>query len=147
MPLPRQLGAYNTVWRIQHKLMQGMVERSGRQRLQGRVQLDDAGLGGERSGGKWGRGAEGKTPFVAAVQTPEEGRSQYIKLNVVQSVRKSHLADWAGRHLVAGSEVVSDGLQGFDGVTQAGRSASGCSQWGWAYRGGEAGVLLGEYRA
>ncbi len=101
MPWYRQLGvSYHAVWRIQHKLMQVMMERTGRQRLDGQVQLDDADLGGERSGGKRGRGAEGKTPFVAAVQTTEEGHPQRIQRNVVPSVRQSHLADGARRHLV-----------------------------------------------
>ncbi|MEX3581702.1 MAG: transposase, partial [Burkholderia sp.] len=42
-------------------------------RLDERVEVDDAYLGGERSGGKAGRGAPGKTPFVAAVQTSDDG--------------------------------------------------------------------------
>lgn len=121
MQLHRQPGvSCNAAWRIKHKLMQVMAERTGSRRLDGRVQLDDAYLGGERSGGKRGRGADGKTPFVAAVQTSEEGHPQCIKLNVVKGFRKSHIADWAGQHLAAGSEVVSDGLKGFDGVTRAG---------------------------
>ena len=41
-------------------------------RLAGRVEVDDAYLGGARSGGKRGRGAAGKTPFVAAVETTAE---------------------------------------------------------------------------
>ena len=55
------------VWRIRHKLMQVMMERDREHTLSGWIQLDDAYLGGERSGGKRGRGAPGKTPFVAAV--------------------------------------------------------------------------------
>ena len=39
----------------------------------GRVEMDDAYLGGRRSGAKRGRGAPGKTPFVAAVQTTADG--------------------------------------------------------------------------
>ena len=35
--------------------------------------MDDAYLGGVRSGGKRGRGAAGKTPFVAAVSTSPYG--------------------------------------------------------------------------
>ena len=34
-----------------------------------RVEIDDAYLGGERSGGKRGRGTPGKTPIIAAVET------------------------------------------------------------------------------
>ena len=51
-------------WRMRHKLMQVMMERDREHPLGGWVQLDDAYLGGERSGGKRGRGAPGKTPFV-----------------------------------------------------------------------------------
>jgi len=41
------------------------------------VQMDDAYLGGARSG-KPGRGAAGKTPFVAAVATTEDGKPDQI---------------------------------------------------------------------
>ena len=70
MKLHRQLGiSYNAAWRMRHKLMQVMMERDRAHPLGGFIQLDDAYLGGERSGGKRGRGAPGKTPFVAAVET------------------------------------------------------------------------------
>ena len=41
--------------------------------LRGIVQADDACRGGERTGGKRGRGAAGKTPFAAAVQVTADG--------------------------------------------------------------------------
>ena len=71
-----QLGiSYNAAWRMRHKLMQVMMERVRAHPLGGFIQLDDAYLGGERSGGKRGRGAPGKTPFVAAVETNAAGTS------------------------------------------------------------------------
>ena len=74
MKLHRQLGiSYNAAWRMRHKLMQMMMERDREHPLSGWIELDDAYLGGERSGGKRGRGAPGKTPFVAAVETNEQG--------------------------------------------------------------------------
>ena len=55
MDLKRQLGvSYNTAWMVKHKLMQAMRERDDSQRLQGTVELDDAYLGGEASGGQRG---------------------------------------------------------------------------------------------
>ena len=48
------------------------MERDHNNKLSGLIELDDAYLGGERSGGKAGRGAAGKTPFVAAVETTAE---------------------------------------------------------------------------
>ena len=44
-----------------------MARREGSEPLSGRVEMDDACPGGVRSGGKRGRGAPGKIPFVAAV--------------------------------------------------------------------------------
>jgi hypothetical protein len=58
--LGRRLGVTQTpAWKMKHKLAQVMMERDATKRLSGRVELDDAFLGGERSGGKRGRGAPG----------------------------------------------------------------------------------------
>ena len=56
-----------------------MARREGEKPLSGRVGMDDAYLGGVRSGGKRGWGAPGKTPFVAAVSTSPEGRPRKAK--------------------------------------------------------------------
>jgi len=69
LQLMRCLGvSYKAAWRMKQKLMQVMMERDEDKPLSGFIELDDAYLGGERSG-KPGRGAANKTPFVAAVQT------------------------------------------------------------------------------
>ena len=52
MDLKRQLGvSYNTAWMLKHKLMQTMRERDDSQPLRGIVEIDDAYLGDEASGG------------------------------------------------------------------------------------------------
>ena len=79
---------------MRHKLMQVMMERDREFPLTGWVELDDAYLGGERSGGKRGRGAPGKTPFVAAVQTNEEGHPLRMKLSVVDGFRTTEITAW-----------------------------------------------------
>ncbi|MCB1741780.1 MAG: IS1595 family transposase, partial [Gammaproteobacteria bacterium] len=63
MELGRRLGvSYNTAWKLKHKLMQVMKEREEQRcQLSGRVEMDDAYLGGSRPG-KGGRGAAGKMP-------------------------------------------------------------------------------------
>lgn len=69
LELKRLLGInYKAAWRLKHKLMQVMDEREADRVLGERVEVDDAYLGGVRPG-KAGRGAEGKVPFVIAVQT------------------------------------------------------------------------------
>ncbi len=121
MELHRHLGiSYNAAWRMKHKLMQVMLERDHGKKLSGFIELDDAYLGGERSGGKRGRGAAGKTPFVAAVETTGEGHPTRIKLAVVKGFRSAEIASWSRQHLAAGSVVISDGLPCFNAVTEAG---------------------------
>ena len=119
--LARRLGVtQTTAWSIKHKLMQVMMERDADERLHGRVELDDAYLGGERSGGKRGRGAPGKTPFVAAVETTEEGKPVRLKLRRVSGFCGRAVSGFARRSLDPGCEVVSDGLACFAAVTEAG---------------------------
>jgi transposase-like protein len=77
LALSRHLGiSYNAAWRMKHKLMQVMLERDNAKPLQGRVELDDSYWGGERRGGKRGRGAEAKEPFVAARCRPLKTRGR-----------------------------------------------------------------------
>ena len=51
MALSRELGVkYDTAWSMKHKLMQTMQERDRGKRLAGRIEIDDAYLGGEKAG-------------------------------------------------------------------------------------------------
>ena len=107
----RRLGVKQpTAWTVKHKIMAVMARREGETRLTGRVEMDDAYLGGVRSGGKRGRGAAGKTPFVAAVSTSPEGRPGKLKLAPVKGFRKREIARGAKHWLAPGAAVVTDGL-------------------------------------
>lgn len=121
LALKRHLGvSYPTAWLIHHKLMQAMCEREDRYVLGGQVQVDDAYLGGERSGGKAGRGSENKVPFVAAVSISDDGHPLRAKLTPVAGFTLKAISQWAKSHLAPGATVLSDGLACFGAVTQAG---------------------------
>ena len=121
LALKRHLGvSYPTAWLIHHKLMQAMADREARYVLDGQVQVDDAYLGGERSGGKVGRGSENKVPFVAAVSLSDEGHPLRVKLTPVSSFSMVAIGQWAKTHLAPGSTVFSDGLACFGAVSGAG---------------------------
>lgn len=122
LALSRHLGvSYNSAWLIKHKLMQTMKERDDAKPLTGLVQLDDAYWGGQRRGGRCGRGAPGKTPFVAALAcSPYEGHPLHLRLTRVHGFRTAEIARWARHHLGAGTIVVSDGLACFRAVSQTG---------------------------
>ena len=91
--LARRLGVRQpTAWAMKYKIMAVMARREGETRLSGRVEMDDAYLGGRRCGGKRGRGAAGKTPFVAAVSTGPEGRPRKLQLAPVRGFRRCEIA-------------------------------------------------------
>jgi transposase-like protein len=121
LALKRLVGvSYPTAWLIHHKLMQAMVEREERYLLGGEVQVDDAYLGGELSGGTAGHGSENKVPFLAAVSVDADGHPVHAKLTPVSGFTHKAVAAWASAHLTPGSVVVSDGLSCFNGVGDAG---------------------------
>lgn len=114
LSLKRQLGiCYRTAWRIKHKLMEAMARREDQYTLEGRIEIDDAYLGGERRGGKRGRGSENKIPFVAAVSTHEDGHPMYAKLSPVSGFTQEALESWGQTSLAPGSTVISDRLACF----------------------------------
>ena len=120
--LMRRLGvAYNTAWMLKHKLMQVMKEREAGKTLTDRVELDDAYIGGERPG-KPGRGAEGKTPFIAAIQTDLDGKPQKMALHTVSGFTKEQVRHFAEQKLDPGTDVYSDGLACFAAVIDQGCS-------------------------
>jgi hypothetical protein len=120
MELGRHLGvSYPTSWKIRHKIMRAMQERDSQYLLQGTVQIDDAYFGGERSGGKAGRGSENKVPFVAAVEMIENSRPVRIKMSRVSGFTLEAIKDWAEAYVVPGSTVLSDGFGCFRGAAKA----------------------------
>jgi hypothetical protein len=121
LSLMRMMGvSYRTAWLVHNKIMQAMSEREEAYVLRGRVQIDDAYLGGERNGGKTGRGSENKVPIVAAVSLDDAGHPIHIKVAKVKTFSFAAIADWAQEALARGCEVISDGLACFRAVTEVG---------------------------
>jgi transposase-like protein len=121
LSLKRKLGVnYRTAWLLHNKIMQAMSEREESYVLQGKVQLDDAYLGGELNGGKAGRGSENKVPIVAAVSLDDAGHPIHVKVSKVATFSFAAIADWAQDALARGCEVISDGLACFRAVAEVG---------------------------
>ena len=49
-----------------------------------RIEIDDAYIGGERTGEGAGRGRRGHTPFIIAVETSADGRPLHARLTVLR---------------------------------------------------------------
>ena len=122
LELSRHLGvSYPSAWLMKHKLMEVMRLREDSRQLSGRVEMDDGYLGGQRSGGKPGRGSENKIPFVTAVQTTESGEAELVCLAQVPFTNEA-MTDFVNKRLVRPLTVVSDGLACFTVTVQGRRS-------------------------
>jgi transposase-like protein len=113
LELSRDLAvSYRTALLMKHKIMETMRLREEPRKLSGRVEIDDAYLGGERSGGKPGRGSENKVPFVCAVQTTDGGQAVRACLSL-RPFTNDAMTEFAAQSLALPLTVVSDGLPCF----------------------------------
>jgi transposase-like protein len=123
LELSRHLGVkYDTAWLLHNKILRAMSEREDAYVLQGKIQMDDTYLGGERTGGKAGRGSENKVPVVAAISLNEAGHPIHAKILPVPGFTSDAIAELARKHLAASCAVLSDGLACFRSVITAGCS-------------------------
>lgn len=76
-----------TAWLMLQKIRKAMADRDASYLLSQIVEIDDAYFGAPDEGGKRGRGTD-KTPGVIAVQVDALGRPEYVKLIVVENLRK-----------------------------------------------------------
>ncbi|SDP16687.1 IS1595 family transposase [Desulforhopalus singaporensis] len=116
LKLMRFLGiSQNAAMRLKHKLQMVMKQADDEKPLKGFIQVDDVYWGGKHSGGKRGRGAEGKTPFIAALERNEKGNPLFIRFSRIGAFTIDQIQRWGERHLISQSLVVSDGLACFAG--------------------------------
>jgi hypothetical protein len=117
--LGRRLGVTQITTR-KIKLAEVMRIAGESERLDGRIGMDDAYLGGQRSGGKTRRGSPGKKPIVVAVQTSEDGRPRRVKLRRIARFKGKRVKSIAKTIIAEGATVVTDGLKCIRGVADVG---------------------------
>jgi transposase-like protein len=110
-------GSYQTAWGWLHKYRSVMI-RKGREPLEGRVEVNETYIGGVKAG-RAGRGAQGKTMVLVAV---EGGKSspQRVRFRCVPSAQKAYLISFVKDYVSAGSTIVTDGLLAYNGLKNAG---------------------------
>jgi transposase-like protein len=80
-------------------------------------------LGGwKQKGCKQGRGAAGKTTFLAAIARNEIGHPIHMRLSRVKSFTSREIARWSEKHIIPDSFVITDGYRAFNGLDDAGFS-------------------------
>ena len=109
-------GSYQTAWGWLQKLRSVMIRR-GRERLSGRVEVDETYIGGQKSGAR-GRGAVGKTLLLVAVESDASklGRARF---RCVLSADAETIESFVHDYVEPGSVVVTDGLPAYNGLRVA----------------------------
>jgi transposase-like protein len=113
MGLQRVLGlkSYKTAWTMLHKLRHAMV-RPGRDRLQGRVEVDEAFVGGEEEG-VHGRQTESKAMIAVAVEEDGDGIGR-IRMRCIPDASAESLMPFIEDSVEPGSVVHTDGWLGYE---------------------------------
>lgn len=107
------LGSYETAWTWLHKVRRAMV-RPGRERLTGRIQVDETYLGGLEEGVR-GRQTFKKTLIVVAAE--ENGKAiGRIRMLRIPDVSAMSLRPFIIQAIEPGSTVITDGWEGYNGV-------------------------------
>ena len=109
------LGSYETGWTWLHKLRRAMV-RPGRDRLSGRVEVDESFVGG---GGAQGRSTATKALIVIAAEEVGRGIGR-IRLRRIPDGSADSLLTFVRETIEPGSLVHTDGWHGYDGLKTAG---------------------------
>jgi transposase-like protein len=104
------LGSYLTAWTWLHKLRRAMV-RPGRDRLSGRIEVDETYIGGVRPG-KRGRGALGKSLVVIAAEKDGK-RIGRIRLVRVPDASAESLEEAVRQSIIPGSVISTDAWKGY----------------------------------
>ena len=102
------LGSYRTAWTCLHKLRRAMV-RPGRDRLHGRVEIDETYVGGAEEGVR-GRQTVTKALVAIAVEAPEDGSGiGRIRMRVVADASAASLLGFVTEAVEPGTTVHTDG--------------------------------------
>jgi transposase-like protein len=124
MELQRQMGfgSYGTAWSWLHKIRRAMI-RPDREPLQNRVEVDETLVGGARSG-KTGRGADGKTVVVGAVEAGTgKGRKRplgRLRLATIADASAKSLEGFIAADTAKPLTVNTDGWSGYHGLEAKG---------------------------
>jgi len=111
------LGSYQTAWTWLHKFRRLMVY-SGRDKLQGIVEVDEVLVGGKTTG-KRGRGAEGKSLIAVAVEVMGR-KTGRVRLAKITDASSSSLKKFIENNIESSSTIITDGWPSYNGLIKMG---------------------------
>ena len=114
------LGSYHTAWEWLHKLRRAMI-RPGREKLIGTVEVDETYVGGDKIG-KRGRGSEGKSLVLVAVEIDVEKDNKIGRIRLARSLDASSISinDFLEKNIEKGNTIHTDGWNGYNQLKSVG---------------------------
>jgi transposase-like protein len=106
-----EIRSYKTVWTMGHKIRKAMADRDANYQLAGLIEMDDAYFGPKKPGTR-GRGAEGKTKVVVAVET-KGGKPGFAKMHPVPAVSGPEIVSQWEDCLKEEAVIRTDGWQAY----------------------------------
>lgn len=107
-----------TTWRSAYRMLKilrkAMGNRDSNYKLSGMIELDDAYIGGKKTG-KRGRGADGKVSVIVACESRKKS-SGFIAMQAVQAVNKKTIEQFTKKHIDPTSVVNTDAFGANAGV-------------------------------
>lgn len=110
-------GSYETAWTWLQKLRRAMV-RPGRERLSGKVEVDETYVGGSERGGKRGRGTGNKEIVAIAVEVHSPKGFGRVRMRRIPDISGASLVPFVCDAVEPGSEVLTDGLVGYNKLSK-----------------------------
>jgi transposase-like protein len=114
-----EIGSYQTAWAMLHRLRSVLV-RPGRERLAGRVEVDETCIGGEEAGLRGGRARGKKVLTAIAVEVrPPRGIGR-CRIAPVADGSAASLHPFVTGAVEPGAMVITDAWQGYRGLDRLG---------------------------
>lgn len=136
-----EIGSYQTAWAMLHRFRSVLV-RPGRERLAGRVQVDETYIGGLEPGLKGGR-AKGKKVLVGiAVEVEEPTGIGRCRLALLKNASAQALGTLVTENVSPGAVVIMDGWYGYNKLSDLGYLHEPRNQSAARRRGEDPGKLL-----
>jgi len=136
-----EIGSYQTAWAMLHRLRSVLV-RPGRERLAGRVEVDETFIGGEEPGLSGGRAKGKKALTGVAVEVREPKGLGRCRMAPLADASSQSLHAFVRDHVEPGATVITDGWSGYRGLSELGYVHTPRSQRAAEARGDDPNALL-----
>ncbi len=141
-----EISSYQTAWPMLHRLRSVLV-RPGRERLTGRVEVDETYIGGEEPGLRGGRQRGKKTLVGVAVEAHGPKGYGRCRLRILTDASEASLHPFVIENVEPGATLITDGWQGYAGIEALGYARERHSQQAARLAGGDPyGLLPGVHR-